>query len=348
MTSERVARLLLFAGIVGLPLAVLLAGRTPWRTAPDRIVEIRGTMPESGGWIPGELTVAVGEPLHLRLSSDDVVHGFAVGAFDMDPIDIMPGEVTETTIEFSRPGKYVYYCTRWCGVNHWRMRGTINVTGEAPEPDVPATPLYLSLNIDLDAPHPANILPAKMPSAERAAELEVTLPTEYSARAYYQSHSSVEAWKSLRAEPLTNGLSDMAVWDLVAVIWERNTTPETLASGRALYAANCAACHGEDGAGDGVMAAALVSGRDSLSGFGASTTAPTNFSDAEQMLGASPALLHGKVLRGGMGTGMPYWGPVFTGEQIWAVVDFLWTFQFSVLDPLPDKPFSDSRPPERE
>jgi len=26
------------------------------------------------------------------------------------------------------------------------------------------------------------------------------------------------------------------------------------------------------------------------------------------MLGASPALLHGKIVRGGMGTGMPYWG----------------------------------------
>ena len=30
------------------------------------------------------------------------------------------------------------------------------------------------------------------------------------------------------------------------------------------------------------------------------------------MLGASDAILEGKIIRGGMGTGMPYWGPIFT------------------------------------
>ena len=34
------------------------------------------------------------------------------------------------------------------------------------------------------------------------------------------------------------------------------------------------------------------------------------------MLGASDAILEGKIMRGGMGTGMPYWGPIFTAEQI--------------------------------
>jgi mono/diheme cytochrome c family protein len=90
------------------------------------------------------------------------------------------------------------------------------------------------------------------------------------------------------------------------------------------------------------MASALASEGDSLSEFGHATTAPADFSNAEQMLGASPALLHGKVLRGGMGTGMPYWGPVFTDRQIWAVVDYLWTFQYSVLDgPTSHEPYSD-------
>jgi hypothetical protein len=40
------------------------------------------------------------------------------------------------------------------------------------------------------------------------------------------------------------------------------------------------------------------------------------------MLGASPALLQGKIIRGGMGTGMPYWGPIFTEAQTWALVDY--------------------------
>ncbi len=60
------------------------------------------------------------------------------------------------------------------------------------------------------------------------------------------------------------------------------------------------------------------------------TTAPADFTDPASMLGASPALLHGKITRGGMGTGMPYWGPIFTDDQIWALVDWLWTFQYIV------------------
>ncbi len=90
-------------------------------------------MAETGGWTPENLTAEVGEPLHLRLTSDDVMHGFAVGQTDLPPVDVIPGEITEVTLNFDRPGKYTFYCTRWCSVNHWRMRGTIEVSG--PETD---------------------------------------------------------------------------------------------------------------------------------------------------------------------------------------------------------------------
>jgi mono/diheme cytochrome c family protein len=46
------------------------------------------------------------------------------------------------------------------------------------------------------------------------------------------------------------------------------------------------------------------------------------------MLGASPALLQGKILRGGMGTGMPMWGSIFTEEQIWDLIAYIYSFQF--------------------
>ena len=32
---------------------------------------------------------------------------------------------------------------------------------------------------------------------------------------------------------------------------------------------------------------------------------------------------------GGMGTGMPMWGSIFTDEQIWTLVGYLYTFQFN-------------------
>ena len=62
--------------------------------------------------------------------------------------------------------------------------------------------------------------------------------------------------------------------------------------------------------------------------FGHMTMAPTDFTDAVHMLSLSPARLQGKIIRGGMGTGMPFWGPIFTESQTWALADFLWSFQF--------------------
>lgn len=56
--------------------------------------------------------------------------------------------------------------------------------------------------------------------------------------------------------------------------------------------------------------------------------APADFMDPKQMIGASPALLQGKILRGGMGTGMPMWGSIFTPEEIWDLVAYLYSFQF--------------------
>jgi hypothetical protein len=38
-----------------------------------------------------------------------------------------------------------------------------------------------------------------------------------------------------------------------------------------------------------------------------------------------------------MGTGMPYWGSIFTEEELASLVDYVWTFS---LDLLPDRPSS--------
>jgi mono/diheme cytochrome c family protein len=145
------------------------------------------------------------------------------------------------------------------------------------------------------------------------------------------SNTPIDFWSALRSEPTLNLLSDQQLWDLVAWTWQNNTTPEELALGKELYTANCAACHGENGAGNGVFAAELSAGSssgDDSQTMGERTQQPADFTNAEKMLSASPAHLQGKIIRGGMGTGMPYWGPIFTEEQTWALVAYLWKFQF--------------------
>src|SRR4030095_5552070 len=102
----------------------------------------------------------VGKPLELHLTSDDVMHGFAVGQLDMEPVDVAPGKVTDVTLTFNKPGTYTFFCTRWCGLNHWRMRGTIEVSGTSSDTEPESIPLYVSLHLDIYAPHEASILPS--------------------------------------------------------------------------------------------------------------------------------------------------------------------------------------------
>jgi mono/diheme cytochrome c family protein len=122
-------------------------------------------------------------------------------------------------------------------------------------------------------------------------------------------------------------------WDVVASVWQSKTTKESIENGRQLFAQNCAACHGENGAGDGVFAddlskAGEASMQDMSGSQEMSRQTPANFTDPQRMLGASPAVLQGKILRGGMGTGMPMWGSIFTEEQIWDLVSYIYSFQF--------------------
>ncbi|MBI5567344.1 MAG: c-type cytochrome [Chloroflexi bacterium] len=327
MKAERCARVLVILIAIGLPMLIVTA-----RSAGGGPIELHGVMADEGGWTPGEITAAVGEPINLRLTSDDVVHGFAIGQSDRPTLDVMPGKWTTTTVIFDRPGKYTFYCTRWCGANHWRMRGTIEVTGDETNTPVEPPPLYAILKLDLDAPHLSEVAPDIKPLAARGAALNVRpgVAADLDRADAYRVQSPAQVWRQLRARASSKSLTDQQVWDLVALTWQSNTTPERLAAGKKLYAENCAACHGETGQGDGVMAGSLQTANPSdMPGMiGHATVTPIDFTDARNMLGANSALLQGKIVRGGMGTGMPYWGPIFTEAQTWALIDYLWTFQF--------------------
>ena len=55
---------------------------------------------------------------------------------------------------------------------------------------------------------------------------------------------------------------------------------------------------------------------------------PADFTDASQMLGANDVLLQGKILRGGMGTGMPEWRSLYSDQDMWDVISFIRSFVF--------------------
>ena len=318
--SELISRFLITAAIVsavGAP--IYFWSRTPL---------IHAHIAEDGGWSPDVIKANVNEPLNLKLTSDDVVHGFAIGQMEMQSVDVLPGKVTNLTLTFDKPGIYTFFCTRWCGLNHWRMRGTIEVGGSSSDPAPASPPLYISLGLNIDAPHDAPSIPGSRPSAINGQQLASNLLFDQSVD-YYRAHSPYQVFDELNRTSLTEAQR----WDIVAHIWQSNTTPKSLANGQRLYAQNCAACHGENGAGNGVFAENLAAaGETSKQNMAGDTNmirqTPVNFTDPTRMLGASPALLQGKILRGGMGTGMPSWGAIFTQEQIWDLISYLSSFQF--------------------
>ncbi len=301
-----------------------LFGYQMWRTTAGdaRVITLTASAPAAGGWQPDTIRVNVGERVRLRIAASDVVHGFEVPALGIQVDEILPGHVEEVEFAATRTGRYPFACTRWCSVDHWRMRGVIEVIDPAnPNPPRPtsAPPLFQQLGIDIDAMHPAQNVPAQRPSAARGAWLNITVPGDL------RTQSPSSAFSKLRADVSLQSYTDAQLWDAVALAWKRAAGDDAIARGQQLYARDCAACHGELGTGNG-PAGRNLPGHTVMDAH--AKRGPADFTDASQMLGASNALLQGKIVRGGMGTGMPEWRTLYTDQEMWDVISFIRGFVF--------------------
>ena len=77
-----------------------------------------------------ELHVAVGRPVRLVLTSEDVIHSFYVPAFRVK-MDAVPGRYTQLWFQPTIAGTYHLFCAEYCGTLHSGMIGRIVVM----EPD---------------------------------------------------------------------------------------------------------------------------------------------------------------------------------------------------------------------
>ncbi|HSB69315.1 MAG TPA: c-type cytochrome, partial [Candidatus Methylomirabilis sp.] len=250
--------------------------------------------------------------------------------------------------------EYTFYCTAWCDPNHPRMRGVLEVRDSAQAAaSAPSAAKDVALQ-DLDMPREAAAIPTARPSVSRGAALysercatchgvsgrgtadgpalgrREALENQPPAQVFQMlgglstpelSHdvslhrhasSSVNGRLALHGQ-IDTSWSDQDRWDSVAYLWSLGTTPERVDLGRRLFAKNCAACHGVGGAGDGP-------------GGRFQPKKPANLSDPRRMLAGTSALYTAKIRRGGMGTGMPYWGSIFTEDELAALVSYVWTF----------------------
>lgn len=349
---EQVARVVTAALVLGFVGVLLAFALSPFRSAAHTI-DLVAHQPAVGGWSRDRIIVNQGERVRLRIRSEDVVHGFAIGRLGVEAGPIEPGKVTTVEFVANEAGEFTFYCTMWCDPNHPRMRGVLEVRGPgqpstSPEPQASDVALQ-----HLDDPRDAGIVPLARPSSVRGESLyearcaschghrgeggaraagldRPTLVQEQSPVGVFRMLAGKEKGPAPQDAPhghnqavsspstksharFVGGWNDQDRWDLVAFLWSLRATPDHLDLGRRLFLKNCAACHGERGAGDGP-------------GGIRQPKKPADFTDARRMLAGTTALYTAKIRRGGMGTGMPYWGSIFTEEELAALVNYVWTF----------------------
>ena len=109
----------LFVGIIALFTVLYLADSTfAIASEPPAQAEIRITA-RRFEFSPKMITISKGERVKLLVTSEDVDHGIAIDAFNIDVK--LPAKQTKT-IEFTadREGRFRFYCSVFCGDGHPR------------------------------------------------------------------------------------------------------------------------------------------------------------------------------------------------------------------------------------
>src|SRR6266403_2516390 len=77
-----------------------------------------------------ELHVPVNRNVRLIMASEDVIHDFSVPSFRVK-MDVVPGHYNNMWFRPTKPGRYHFFCSQYCGTNHAVMGGWVTVM----EPD---------------------------------------------------------------------------------------------------------------------------------------------------------------------------------------------------------------------
>ena len=87
-------------------------------------------LPSSTASTANELHLPVGRPIHLELTSGDVIHSFWIPNVHGKK-DLIPGRVNRTWLRIDEPGVYRAQCAEFCGLEHANMM--LPVIAESPD-----------------------------------------------------------------------------------------------------------------------------------------------------------------------------------------------------------------------
>lgn len=79
---------------------------------------------------PSEIRVPANSTVTFQVTSPDVIHGFSVAGTNTN-VMVIPGQISEITVEFDDPTTYGVVCNEYCGSAHHTMAGTLEVVPES-------------------------------------------------------------------------------------------------------------------------------------------------------------------------------------------------------------------------
>jgi cytochrome c oxidase subunit 2 len=101
-------------GLVGVPAMIDLTRASD----SPKVIEITAKKFE---FTPNEITLKKGEPVILRLTSSDRVHGFMSKPLKVDT-DIPAGKTTDVAVTPDTVGDFTIICDHYCGTGHGNMK----------------------------------------------------------------------------------------------------------------------------------------------------------------------------------------------------------------------------------
>ena len=122
--KNKIVAATLLAAACGIALAAV-APKTNLASAAvnPKVIEITAKRFE---FTPSEITLKRGEPVILRMTSTDRVHGFMSKPFKIDT-DIPPDKTTDIAVTPATAGNFTIICDHYCGTGHSNMKMKVTV-----------------------------------------------------------------------------------------------------------------------------------------------------------------------------------------------------------------------------
>ena len=121
--KNKIVNVMLLAGVCGIALATVAPKGNLARADNPKVIEITAKKFE---FTPSEITLKKGEPVILRLSSSDRVHGFMSKPLKIDT-DIPSDATKDVAVTPDAAGNYTVICDHYCGTGHGNMKMKVTV-----------------------------------------------------------------------------------------------------------------------------------------------------------------------------------------------------------------------------